>query len=84
MIKNYRKYKKEKRDKQARAMAYNNSVVNLKAFESLRYYAFKLAKFEKIQKYRAIKHWSRGLKTKVVQALFLYAARRQEKKSMFL
>ena len=62
-------YNQEKKKKFEKAILYNQSIITLKAFESFRYFTFRLKKDKKIKNWRSIKFCAKNYYRKTFLAL---------------
>jgi hypothetical protein len=80
----YKIYNQEKKKKFEKALLYNQSIITLKAFESFRYFTFRLKKDKKIKNWRSIKFCAKNLYRKTFLALLAFKITRLEKKNKIL
>ena len=64
-------------------MSYNHNIIMMKAFESLKYFAFTLRKNKTFKTIKSLKKWSANLTVKAFYALRVYAQRQKEKKAKY-
>lgn len=64
-------------------MSYNHNIIMMKAFESLKYFAFTLRKNKTFKIVKSLKKWSNNLTVKGFYALRVYAKQQKDKKAKY-